>query len=147
MTDEDQIREAIVIWSLADADKDIEGFAGIFTEEGRFWNRRGEWRGRQVLREYLAERIARSSPELKTMHLFGEGIVETKGDHATLIAPYVAYGRIGEGPWEIMTIGRFHCELAKQGGRWLFSDMENRHIGTPGGPAARPAGTPAPNSQ
>lgn len=131
MTDQDQIRGMIVRWALADSKKDAEGFAATFTEEGRFKSARGgEWRGREALRKNLADRIAANPPNRETMHLFGESLVEIDcTTHATLIAPYVAYARMGEYSWFIMTMGSFHCQLEKQDGQWLFSDMENHAIG------------------
>ena len=47
----------------------------------------------------------------------------------------VGYGRIGDKPWEIMSIGRFHTKLVRRNGGWLFSEVENRSIGKAGGPA------------
>jgi hypothetical protein len=69
------------------------------------------------------------------MHLFGLGVIDVDGDSATAVAPYVGYGRIGDGPWEIMSIGRFHTKLVRNGSGWLFAEVENRSIGKAGGPA------------
>jgi hypothetical protein len=69
------------------------------------------------------------------MHLFAELVVEVNGDTAHARAPYVGYGRIGAGPWEIMTIGHFYTWLVRRGGKWLFTEIQNRSIGKAGGPA------------
>ena len=135
MTDEDQVRAMIALWSQADADKDVEGFAALFTEDGVYRGRRGVSRGHEALRKNLADRIAVNPADRETMHLFYEGRVEVSGDKATAVTPYIGYGRIGSSPWEVMSIGRFHCDLVRQGDRWYFTDVENRSIGAPGGPA------------
>jgi hypothetical protein len=125
----------IALWSKADADKDVEGFAALFTEDGTYRGRRGASRGHAALRKNLADRIAVNPADRETMHLFYEGVISVSGDKATAVAPYIGYGRIGASPWAVMSIGRFHCELTRQDGRWLFTDVENRSIGAPGGPA------------
>ena len=138
MTDEDQVRAMIALWSQADADKDVEGFAALFTEDGVYRGRRGVSRGHEALRKNLADRIAVNPPDRETMHLFYEGRVDVSGDKATAVTPYIGYGRIGSSPWEVMSIGRFHCDLVRQNDRWYFTDVENRSIGAPGGPAPPP---------
>ena len=42
MTDEDQVRRMIALWSEADADKDPAAFAALFTPDGKYISRRGE---------------------------------------------------------------------------------------------------------
>jgi ketosteroid isomerase-like protein len=135
VTDEDQVRAMIALWSQADAGKDVEGFAALFAEDGVYRGRRGVSRGQVALRKNLADRIAVNPAGRETMHLFYEGVISVSGDQATAVSPYIGYGRIGERPWEVMSIGRFHCELIRSGDRWYFTDVENRSIGEPGGPA------------
>src|ERR1700753_3316279 len=40
VTDEDQVRAMIALWSQADADKDVKAFAALFTEDGTYRGRR-----------------------------------------------------------------------------------------------------------
>jgi ketosteroid isomerase-like protein len=135
MTDEDQVRRMIALWSEADGNKDPAAFAALFTEDGKYVSRRGESVGRAAIYKNLADRISLSPPDRETMHLFGEPVVEVTGDTAHARSPYVGYGRIGDAPWEIMSVGRFHTWLVRQGGKWLFTEVENRSIGKAGGPA------------
>ena len=135
MSDEDEIRNLIARWSEADADKDVEGFAAVFTEDGTYRGRRGVSTGRQALRKNLADRNRVNPPDRETMHLFYEGTIAVNGDKATAATPYIGYGRIGDGPWEVMSIGRFHSTAVRTESGWLFTDVENRSIGAPGGPA------------
>jgi uncharacterized protein (TIGR02246 family) len=125
----------IALWSEADADKDPQAFAALFTEDGKYISRRGDSVGRAAIYKNLADRNAANPPDRRTMHLFTESVVEVSGDTAHARSPYVGYGRIGDGPWEIMSIGRFHTWLVRQDGKWLFTEVQNRSIGKAGGPA------------
>ena len=135
MTDEQQITEMLALWSERDADKDAEGFAALFTEDGAYISRRGVSRGREALRKNLADRTAANPPDRHTMHLFALPVIVVTGETATAVAAYVGYGRIGDAPWEIMSIGRFHTWLVRNDGKWLFTEVQNRSIGKAGGPA------------
>jgi hypothetical protein len=135
MTDVEKVERMIALWSEKDANKDADGFAALFTEDGKYISKRGESQGRAALRKNLADRTAANPPDRETMHLFGLGVVDIHGDTAESVFPYVGYGRIGDGPWEIMSIGRFHNKLVRHGDGWLFTEVENRSIGKAGGPA------------
>jgi hypothetical protein len=135
MKDEELIRQMMAFWSEKDADKDAVGLSELYTENGKYVSRRGELVGRAAIREDLEHRTAIAPPNRHTMHLFGPAVIKIDGDQAESVSAYAAYGRIGDDPWAIMTIGRFHCRLERQAGRWLFSEVANRAIGPAGGPA------------
>jgi uncharacterized protein (TIGR02246 family) len=139
MTDEDQIRELYALWAERDADKDAEGWSQLYTEDGKFISgRRVEYVGRAAIRKNLEDRTAASPPDRHTMHIFGTPFIRVDGDHAESRSAYVAYGRVGNGPWEVMTIGRFHTRLVRANAGWLFTEVDNRAIGTPTGLVAPP---------
>jgi uncharacterized protein (TIGR02246 family) len=135
VTDEEQVRQMIALWSEADADKDPDAFAALFTEDGKYVSRRGDSVGRAAIRKNLADRVAVNPPDRETMHLFAEAVVLVDGDTAHTRSGYVGYGRIGDAPWEFMSIGRFHTWLVRTDGKWLFTEVQNRSIGKAGGPA------------
>jgi ketosteroid isomerase-like protein len=135
VTDEDQIRRMIALWSEADANKDPQAFAALFTEDGKYVSRRGESVGRAAIYKNLEDRIKVNPPERETMHLFAESVIEIDGETAHARSPYVGYGRVGDAPWAIMSIGRFHSWLVRRDGEWLFTEVQNRSIGKAGGPA------------
>jgi hypothetical protein len=134
-TDEEKVRQMLALWSEKDADKDADGFAALFTGDGSYISKRGVSTGREALRKNLADRNRLNPADRRTMHLFAEPLIEITGDSATAVSPYVGYGRIGDSPWEIMSIGRFHTKLVRAGQDWLFTEVENRSIGPAGGPA------------
>jgi ketosteroid isomerase-like protein len=135
LTDREDIREMIARWSQTDADKDIDGFVALFTENGVYRGRRGASKGHDAIRKNITDRVTLNPPDRLTLHLFGEGIINVDGDMASAVFPYVGYGRIGGSRWEIMTIGRYHCELARTPDGWRFTDIDNRSMGQPGWPA------------
>jgi len=135
VTDEEQVRQMLALWSEADADKDPQAFAALFTEDGKYVSRRGDSVGRAAIYQNLADRIAVNPPDRETMHLFAEAVVQVDGDTAHTRSGYVGYGRIGDGPWEVMSIGRFHTWLVRRNAKWLFTEVQNRSVGKAGGPA------------
>jgi ketosteroid isomerase-like protein len=135
MTDEEKIRQMQALWSEKDADKDAVGLSELYTEDGKYVSRRGELVGREAIRKDLEHRTAVAPPNRNTMHIFGPPVIKIDGDTAESVSAYVAYGRIGDDPWAVMTIGRFHCKLARRGDGWLFTEVANRAIGTAGGPS------------
>jgi hypothetical protein len=134
-SDEWKIQEMIALWSEMDADEDAEGFAALFTRDGTYTGKRGESTGREALKKNREDRTRVNPPERRTLHLFGIGVVNVSGDEGTGKFPYVGYGRIGDQPWEIMSVGHFDAWLVREGDGWLFSRVENNSIGVAGGPA------------
>jgi uncharacterized protein (TIGR02246 family) len=135
MSDYDEISRMRARWAERDADKDAKGWSELFTEDGKYISRRGVSSGRSEIQRNLEERTASNPPDRHTMHIFGPGNITINGDSAEAVYAYVAYGRVGDTPWEVMSIGRFHDKLVKQNGQWLFTSVENRPIGASGGPA------------
>src|SRR5262245_43766285 len=135
MSDADEIQRMRALWAERDADKDAKGWSELFTEDGKYISRRGVSAGRAEIQRNLEERTASNPPDRNTMHIFGPGNITIDGDTAEAVYAYVAYGRVGDQPWQIMTIGRFHDKLVRQDGRWLFTSVENRPIGAATGPA------------
>ncbi len=135
MTDEDRIRDLQALWSEKDSDKDSRGLSELYASDGKYLSRRGEIVGREAIRHDLEQRTANSPANRRTMHLFGVPRITVDGDTAESVCAYVAYGRIGEDPWAIMSVGQFHCRLVRHGDGWLFAQVENKAIGPSGGPA------------
>ena len=135
MSDEDQIRRMRALWAERDADKDAKGWSELFTEDGKYISRRGVSHGRAEIQRNLEERTASNPPDRNTMHIFGPGNIRIDGDTAEAEYAYVAYGRVGDKPWEVMSIGRFYDKLVKRDGQWLFTSVENRPVGSSAGPA------------
>ena len=135
MTDEEEIRQLIALWMDADARKDVDGWAAAFTKDGSYRGVLGVSTGREALRRNMARRNEDNPPERQTVHLCAAGTIEVTGDTATAMNPYIAYGRLGNSPWGIMSIGRFHCQLVREDGHWLFTDVANITVGPSGWPA------------
>jgi uncharacterized protein (TIGR02246 family) len=135
MDDADEIRRMRALWAECDADKNAKGWSELFTEDGKYISRRGVSTGRAEIQRNLEERTASNPPDRNTMHIFGPGNIRIDGDTAEAEYAYVAYGRVGDKPWEVMSIGRFYDKLVKRNGQWLFTSVENRPVGSSTGPA------------
>ncbi len=135
MTDEQAIQELLARWAECDAEQDGEGQSQLYAVDGRHISMRGEYVGRAAIRRGVEERAARNPPDRRTMHIFGPSRIIVDSDTAEAVCAYVAYGRVGELPWEVMTVGRFHNQLIRTDGGWLFAKVHNRAIGSAAGPA------------
>jgi uncharacterized protein (TIGR02246 family) len=127
MSDQDQIREMQALWAELDGDHDAEGVSKLFTPDGRYISGRGEFVGREAIRKSIEDRTA-ANPDRHVTHIFGPGIIRVTGDTAESRYEYVAYGRVGEDAWQIMSIGRFQNRLVRNGDEWLFSVLHNRAV-------------------
>jgi uncharacterized protein (TIGR02246 family) len=136
MSDEDMIRDLQARWSARDADKDARGLSELYALDGKYVSRRGEIVGRDAIRADLEQRAATNPPDRSTLHLFGSPTIAIDGDQAESECGYVAYGRIGDDPWAIMSAGRFFWRLKREGDRWLAAEVHNRAVGPSSGPAS-----------
>src|SRR5262245_36173813 len=135
MTAEEKIRQIQGLWPEKDPDKNAQGLSERYAGGGKYVSRGGELVGGGPIKKDLETRTAMAPPDRRTMHIFGLPVIKVSGDTAESVCAYVAYGRIGDEPWSVMTIGRFHCKLARHGDGWLFTEVANRAIGPSGGPA------------
>ena len=135
MTDEDKIRDVQARWSAADAAKDAAGLSALYAPEGKYVSRRGEIVGRDAILSDLQQRSATNPPNRRTLHLFGTPSISISDDIAESECGYVAYGRLGDDPWAIMSAGQFFWKLRRAGDTWLLAEVHNRAFGPSGGPA------------
>ncbi len=126
MTDEDQLRELQALWAQLNDDKDIAGWTALYAADGKFVNARGtEFVGHDAIRKNLADRVAAYPDDRFTKHICGPSVIRIDGDTAETSTDYVCYARVGDGAWEILTIGRFHNRLVRQDAHWLFAEVNN----------------------
>ncbi len=123
MTDEEQIREMQGLWAQRRSDRDVDAFAALFSEDGKFVNPRGgEYLGRAAIHAYFSERYGARSDWYVT-HVFGPVIVRVHGDTAESTADYLAVEREGsEGSWKLGASGRMYARLVRKDGRWLYAE-------------------------
>jgi hypothetical protein len=126
MNDEEQIRKLLAVYVQRTDDFDSKGKSELFTDDGRYCPSSGEVIGRDAIYEEIASRKATQPTDLQTKHLCGNSVISIAGDTAQAVTDYVVYRRVGDSPWEISQIGRYHDGFARRGDTWLFT--ENRPV-------------------
>jgi hypothetical protein len=54
-------------------------------------------------------------------------IIDVDGQTASAVTDFVAFERLGDGPWQIHTIGQYQDQLILEDGMWRFAE---RHVVT-----------------
>ncbi len=101
--------------------RDIDGYVGLFTEDGEWANEAGSHKGRAAIRAMLDGMIGKSPvPNLANYHIVSNPRIELHGDTAKATSRYVFVTRGPEGQPTPVLSGVYHDELVRQGGRWLI---------------------------
>jgi ketosteroid isomerase-like protein len=123
MTDEDQLREMQALWGQYHADKNMDAWGNLFTEDALFVNpRRVEVIGRATITKYMTDINANHPPDRYIRHVFSVPVIKVTGDSAEMSADYASCQCIGAQPAFIGAIGRHISRLVRRDGRWLFSE-------------------------
>jgi 3-phenylpropionate/cinnamic acid dioxygenase small subunit len=125
--EQEEVRRTLALYAHRHDARDVEGYATLFAVNGRFVSARAEHRGRGAVKEFIAD-LYRSQPsDRRTKHLCGNSIVDVDGQTASAITDFVAFERLGDGPWQIHTIGQYQDQLIFEDGMWRFAE---RHVVT-----------------
>src|ERR1700730_19180098 len=115
MSAEEAIRRTLALYPHRHDSRDAEGYAALFAEDGRFAGANAEHTGRGAVLSFITE-LYRSQPaNRRTKHLCGNSVIDVQGDTAHAITDFVACERLGDGPWQVHTIGQYHDHLVLQG--------------------------------
>ena len=121
MTDEEQIRDLHARYVQLTDDFDARGKSELFAQDAHYYPSSGEVIGREAIYATVASHVAAQPKELQTKHLCGNSVIRVTGDTAEATTDYVVYRRVGDGPWEIAQIGRYHDRFARYPEGWLFT--------------------------
>jgi ketosteroid isomerase-like protein len=102
---------------------DLDGVAGCFTEDGFIASPlMGDFRGHPEIRAF-AERTARAARERAAQfrHVVSNLIAVTDGDRAHATCYLLDY-MTADGKTELLSPGEYDCDLARVGGKWLFTE-------------------------
>src|SRR5437016_2175390 len=104
---EDEIRYLMARFSHVHDNKDPDGFAALFTEDGLFSTAtsRSDPIGRKTLREFIAASYLKKGP-MRTKHLYGIPAITVNGDRADVVTDFVIYKCVGNEPWEVKMVGQ-----------------------------------------
>jgi hypothetical protein len=100
----------------------VDGYAELFAREGSFVSARAEHRGRGAVKEFIADLYRTQPKDRRTKHLCGNSIVDVDGQTARAVTDFVAYERLGDGAWQVHTIGQYQDRLILEDGMWRFDE-------------------------
>ncbi len=120
--EEDQVRRTLALYAHKHDTRDVDGYASLFAVDGSFVSARAQHRGRGAVKEFIAD-LYRSQPaDRRTKHLCGNSVIDVDGQAASAVTDFVAYERLGDGPWQVHTIGQYQDRLILEDGMWRFAE-------------------------
>ena len=129
MDDETQISATLSAYSQLLDDGRFEPWSDLFTEDARLSFPGQDVQGREAIRA-LMEKVQPDGARGK--HLTANSMVAVDGDTATGTTDYL-FVRAGPNGVGILSAGRYHDTLVREGGRRRFRERRNTYHGSPGG--------------
>jgi hypothetical protein len=124
----ESIRYTLALYPQRLDARDAVGWSELFAESGTFIVPRGHVSGRAAIRQDMIDEMAKQPSNRQTKHLSGEPIISINGDTAEALTDFIAAQRFGDGPWEILGIGRYEDRLIRLDGGWLFVENRVTHV-------------------
>jgi len=123
MNAEELIRRILALYPKCHDGRDADGYTALFAEDGRFVgaNEVG-FTGRTAIKQFISDLYASQPADRRTKHLCGNSLIDVDGERAEAETDFVAYERIGDGPWQVHTIGRYFDRLVCEAGEWRFAE-------------------------
>jgi len=119
---EELVRRTLAMYAHRHDSRDAEGYASLFAVDGSFVSARAQHRGRGAIKEFITD-LYRSQPaNRQTKHLCGNSVIEVDGETASAVTDFVAYERLGDGAWQVHTIGQYQDRLVLEDGEWRFAE-------------------------
>jgi hypothetical protein len=122
MSAQDPIRRTLALYPFCHDRRDVDGYVALFAEAGHFIGGNADHAGRPAIRTFIANLYATQPPNRLTKHLCGNSLIDVHGDTAEAATDFVAYERLGDGPWQVHTIGRYRDRLILEEGEWRFAE-------------------------
>jgi uncharacterized protein (TIGR02246 family) len=122
MSAEDAIRNTLAQYALNHDDRNADGYASLFLPDATFAGGGQPYVGRDAIHAFITNHYQSQPAERVTKHLCGNPRIEVEGDSATAVTDFIAYECLGDGPWEVHTIGRYHDRLQRDGDTWRFAE-------------------------
>ena len=131
MSADDPIRRTLAQYAHCHDNRDVEGYVGLFAQEGRFVGAaaNASHAGHPAIRTFITSTYANQPANRRTKHLCGNSLIDMAGDTAEAITDFVAYERLGEEPWRVHTIGRYYDRLILVDGEWRFAERRVETVG------------------
>jgi hypothetical protein len=125
-SDREQILEAMARYVRAVDDVELDLLAEIFTEATVWIRDTGPIQGLTAIVANIRSNV-RAGP--RNRHIVSNVSIEVRSDKATAVSDWYLM-RPGR-PWSIVGGGRYHDDLERLHGRWVFRQRKIQHL-TPG---------------
>jgi hypothetical protein len=127
LEDEREIRELLIRYAVCLDRRDFAGYSALFTEDGHWYGRAGDVRGRAAIEQMLLDSFG-PTPEgfvnTSNFHLMTNFLIEVDGDNARADSRITYFAR-GENDRPVpMLAGRYEDEFVRVDGRWLFASRQ-----------------------
>src|SRR5690606_16297020 len=127
LEDEREIRELLIHYAQRLDNRDHKGYAELFSRDGRWSGKLGDYRGPEAIEKMLVETFG-PTPEgfenTNNFHLMSNILIKVDGDRATAQSRITYFERSPENRPVAMLAGRYEDELVREDGRWKFKHRE-----------------------
>lgn len=125
MSDYEGIQQTIARNNIALDDRRFEDCIATYTPDGTI----AGYTGHDAIRAFILSQDLAVRDDLERRHVNTNILIEVQGDQAEAISDLLVYDKVGDGPWTLVTVGRYRDGLARQAdGGWLFTSRELRFI-------------------
>jgi 3-phenylpropionate/cinnamic acid dioxygenase small subunit len=123
VTDVDDIRRTLALYSRFNDEKDSTAWSQLWTENGSVTDRSGTYVGRPAIKRFV-DGINEHNPDRDTLHWCANSVIALDGDSALAHTDIVFVSRPTNpaGPWAVGNINHYTDRLARHGAAWLFDE-------------------------
>jgi hypothetical protein len=123
VSDVDEIRRTLALYSRYNDEKDSTAWSKLWTENGSVMDRSGKYVGRPAIKAFV-DGINVANPDRDTLHFCANSVIALNGDTAEAHTDIVFVSRPTNpvGGWSVGSINHYTDRLARSGTQWLFED-------------------------
>jgi hypothetical protein len=123
MSDVDEIRRTLALYSRFNDEKDSTAWSQLWTESGSVSDRSGTYTGRPEIKHFV-DGINQANPDRDTLHFCANSAIALDGDVAWAHTDIVFVSRPTNplGSWAVGNINHYTDRLVRVGSSWLFQD-------------------------
>ena len=127
LEDEREIRALLLRYAVSLDRRDFTGYSALFTQDGHWYGRAGDVRGRAAIEQMLLDSFG-PTPEgfvnTSNFHLMTNFLIEVEGDTARADSRITYFAR-GENDRPVpMLAGRYEDEFVRVECRWRFASRQ-----------------------
>jgi uncharacterized protein (TIGR02246 family) len=127
LEDEREIRDLLIRYAACLDRRDFPGYSALFTEDGHWYGRAGDVRGRAAIEQMLLDSFG-PTPEgfvnTGNFHLMTNFLIEVDGDTARADSRITYFARGDNDRPAPMLAGRYEDEFVRVDGHWLFASRQ-----------------------